>query len=251
MKRLWRYLDNLVFKDELETIDRPEIPLETRMRFSNELDRLNRRFGFNAFFVEKVLRLMRTIPTRPVRIVDVGAGNAGLLMDIYKRALRAGIAVELTGLEYAAETVRFVQEPLTRRGYPITMKQGDASQLGSIPDNAYDIVISGHMVHHVRQASDVASFFKDVYRIAKHGWVILDFERRFYAPLIVRLNRLTFGIGIWGELFDAGVKSVRRAYTSDEINAILADTPGLAAVMSCKSYPVLPYWKVEGQKRPN
>ncbi|MDD5671886.1 MAG: hypothetical protein PHN49_09620, partial [Candidatus Omnitrophica bacterium] len=115
-------------------------------------------------------------------------------------------------------------------------------------DESFDIVISSYMVHHIRTPGKVAVFLSEVYRIAREGWLIADFDRRIYAPLLVGVA----GFLLSGSrtLVSDGVKSVRRAYRAAEVNFILEEVRKAKKMsgMDCVSYPLFPYWMIRGRK---
>lgn len=246
-------LDRLTYRDSQEFLEKPNLPFSLRYRVVEKLSRLNDRSGYHSIFISQLERLIRELPGRrdgqALKILDIGAGGGGLLRAIYRWSRKKNIPVELTGVDASHEFVVTTQFNLRKNGVPVEMHYGDGSTLKDYEDNSFDIVVSSYVVHHIRTPGRVALFLSEVQRIAKGGWVIADFDRRFSGLPIV--GAVGFLLSYSWILVADGIKSLRRAYRAYEINFILDEmhkiNPELE--MECSAYPFLPYWIIRGKKK--
>ncbi|MDP3920418.1 MAG: methyltransferase domain-containing protein [Candidatus Omnitrophota bacterium] len=251
-RRLRYSLDRLIYKDEEEFLEGSDLDPDQRWQLVQSLSRLNDRSGYHAIFLREIERLIRGFklsdPKAPLKILDVGAGGGGLLRAIHRWAKKKKRPVDLHGIDLSPEFICRTKAHLDKQGVPVTLQQADASQLHRFSDNSFDIVVSSYMVHHLRTAGRVASFLSQTHRVARRGWLLVDFDRRSYGPPLVRILGTLFG----GHplIVTDGVKSIRRAYKVSEINFILQQIRKhkLLKGMICESYPVLPYWLIRGFK---
>lgn len=247
LDRWTKALDRWFYRDEAEYLERSDVPFAERMALVEALGRLNDRSGYHHLFLkelESILDLRKNsdnLKGRKLKIIDIGVGGGSLLRTIHFWAKRKNIPVELFGMDLCSEFAKNTQERLRKEGIPATVLQGDACNLTGVEDNSFDIALSSYMVHHIRSQEQVASFFSEVYRVSRSGWLIVDLERRLIGPAFMWLG-LIFREPLM--LISDGIKSVRRAYKVGEIN-ILLKSP-----MHCRAYPVLPYWIVKGRKAP-
>ena len=253
-RRLSLALDRLVYKDEEEFLENSRIPLETRFSLVEGLNRLNRVSGYNHLFLRELEQLAapflseKRTSSEPLKILDVGAGGGGLLKAIWRWATSKKIPVKLTGIDLSEYFVQRTQSELTAQGIDVSLHQADACFLDSFEENSFDFVVSSYMVHHLRDAEKVALFLSEVHRVARQGWLVVDLERRFSAPIFVKLAGLIFQAP--SILISDGVKSARRAYRAPEINWILEEarkTKNLSR-MTCTRFPFFPYWLIKGKK---
>ena len=253
-KSLSRFLDRLVYKDEEEFLDSSHVPMETRLSLVEDLSRLNDRSGYHHAFLRRLEGLIKTLPKRPTEqplsILDVGVGGGGLLRVIHRWAKRKRIQVELFGVDLCKEFSQIAQSRLSAEGILATLFQGDACSLKDFEDRSFDLVVSNYMVHHIRSTDKVGSFFSEVNRIARQGWLVVDLDRRLYGPLFVLLAG--FLLKAPRILIQDGIKSARRAYRWHEINSLLNEMRKIKKIdgMLCRPHSFFPYWMVKGSRSP-
>jgi 2-polyprenyl-3-methyl-5-hydroxy-6-metoxy-1,4-benzoquinol methylase len=214
------------------------------------LSRINNICGYNWHFIREIESLIKAMPnrdvTKPVSILDLGCGGGGLLKAIHFWAKKKGVLVELHGVDLNEEFARTKQMKLRNQGIPVTIQQGDATDL-QMEANSYDIVISSYILHHVRGEENVALMLKEIKRVAKHGWLVIDLNRKLRGIAYMWMG-LFLGEPLL--LIDDGIKSLRRAYTAEEINNIVrkASTKYDLGGVNCAAYKLFPHWKVKGIK---
>ena len=254
-RRLSRALDRLVYKDEEEALENPQIPLETRFSFVQDLNHLNRRSGYTRIFLWELERLVTSFlsknqpPIEPLKILDVGAGGGGLLQALWHWAKRKKIPVKLTGIDLSEYFVKRTQLELASKGVEASLVHADACFLDCFEENSFDFVVSSYVVHHLRHVEKVALFFSEIHRVAREGWLVVDLDRRFYAPVFVKLAGHLFRAP--STLISDGVKSARRAYRVSEMNSILDQIRKTKnrSGMNCTPFPIFPYWMIKGRKQ--
>ena len=164
---------------------------------------------------------------------------------IWKWAKRKNVAVDLYGLDLPQEFVEHTRCKLASLNIPANIIQADGCDVDIFSKDYFDIIISSNMVHHLRSAGQVGQFLTNVYRMSRGGWLIADFNCS-----ILGLISVSTCVAFGGDLILTvdGIRSVRRAYTVDEIKFILSRIPD-GHHMGCQSYPILPsYWTVTGKK---
>jgi ubiquinone/menaquinone biosynthesis C-methylase UbiE len=179
-----------------------------------DLCMINRRFGG----VRTMQKLLQAVAERSglqsLNWLDVG-GATGEITELTDSGLnRAGIACTSTVLDLAFTHLNGRRPAVC----------GDALAL-PFRNESFDVVASSLFVHHL-EPEEFAAFVREGLRVAKHAVVINDLVRNpvhlalVYAGFPLYRSRLT--------RHDA-VASVRRAYTLEELRAILAQT-GAASI---------------------
>lgn len=252
LQRLGHRLDSMVYKDEAEYLETPGLPITTQYSVVQTLSKINNRSGYTGIFLNELYSLIRQIikdqhPAK-IKILDIGAGGGGMLKAIHHWARRKKIQVELWGVDIDHEFVKITQWHLDDQKIPAKLIHGNACDLKHLGENSFDIIVSNYMVHHLRKASQVASFLSEVYRVAKRGWLIVDLNRRFWGPVFMGVGGFIFGASRIVNV--DGIKSVRRAYKTREVNFIIQklEKAGKVQNMHCAEFKVVPYWKIKGRK---
>ena len=241
-----------VYRDETEYLERSDVSLAEKFRIVETLTNLNARSGYNALFLYHLEALIQSLSgslsrNRPINILDTGVGGGGMLETIYNWAMKKEIPVALHGIDISNDFVERAQTRLLQRNIPAKIWSSTACKV-KMPNDSFDIVISSYMVHHIRGMGKVALFLSEVYRLAKYGWLIADFDRRLLSPLFAKTAGFLFGAR--GPLLSDGVKSARRAYSSYEINQIIQGIKSVQDIgaMKCRKFPIAPYWYIRGSK---
>ena len=167
-----------------------------------------------------VLRLLRQ-GSRPVsRVLDIGCGQGGLLLEIRER-----LGVEVMGFDLRPAP----------RGASVPIVTGNAVT-DSLPPA--DVAVCVMMAHHLSEA-ELAEMIRNVSRSCER-FILLDLIRHpaplalfrmFFTPWLSRINALD------------GQTSIRRAYTAGEMRRIVdgALTQGSRPVKSVR-HTVSPLW---------
>ena len=251
------FIDRRIHKDVQEYLDNPEVSIQTRLSIMDALNRVLNWTGFYALVIRELESVVGTGPhLRPIRILDIGAGGGGLLKNIYRWAKKKGVPVELSGTDFSGEFVEALQERFEREKIPVNLFQGNACHLANVANGSFDFVTSTFMVHHLRRPEYIVSFLAEVYRVARKGWVVMDFDRclrglAYMQTCLISANTIPFTKQALKLVVEDGVKSVRRAYLTQEINFLLKEMNAAGLVppeMTGAGCGVFPYWVIKGHK---
>ena len=153
-------------------------------------------------------------------VLDIATGSADLPVAIADWARKAGLKATITAVDKNELTIEIARKH-TARHPEIDVEVGDGLRL-RFPDKSFDFVICSKSNHHFSEAENV-HLIREMRRIARRGYLILDLQRSWLAYasiyLLTRLlvrNRLTR---------NDGPLSVLRAFTEAEL-AALAEKAG-------------------------
>jgi SAM-dependent methyltransferase len=150
-----------------------------------------------------------------ISVLDIGCGGGDMLRQIWKRARKRNLDVELVGIDlnpWSKESA----EQVTPTDAPIRFETADLFSLD--PDRRADFIVSSLFTHHLTD-SDLVRFIQWMDRHATRGWFINDLHRHplpyffiLYAVRLLFYNRMI--------RHDAPV-SVARAFTASEWRRLL------------------------------
>jgi SAM-dependent methyltransferase len=159
-------------------------------------------------------------PGMPVTVIDVGTGAADIPLAIIDRARSNGHRLSVTATDNRPEVLDAAVrlEPRLATTADLALCVADGREL-PFPDRSFDIAHSSLLLHHLEPAAAV-ELLREMARVARRGIVVNDLVRGRIAWLgawllshLATTNRYT--------RHDASL-SVRRAYTVDELTALLA-----------------------------
>jgi len=200
---------------DLEIMETEDISQEELTQVYCQLQMVNRWLGNT----NAVLRSLRRDQPSIQRVLDIGCGRGGLLLEIRKR-----LDLDVIGLDL---------RPAPWSAVPIV--SGDAIN-DQLPDA--DVAVCVLMAHHLSEA-ELAGLIRNVSRTCLR-FILLDLVRHpvplalfqvFVAPFLGRINALD------------GATSIRRAYTVSEMRGIVAGAlrTGDKPVKSVR-HTVAPLW---------
>jgi ubiquinone/menaquinone biosynthesis C-methylase UbiE len=178
---------------------------------------VNRWFGGTRVMRKLIETVARGVHTRNLTLLDVGSGSGDVPIDASRALARRDIRVDVTLMDRAPTHLP--------RGVPAVT--GDALAL-PFGDGSFDLVGCSLFVHHL-EPDEVVSFVNTALRVCRHAVLINDLRRSavhlaaVYAGMPLYRSRITR---------HDGPASVRRAYTMDEMRALLARTNAARIEMS-------------------
>jgi 2-polyprenyl-3-methyl-5-hydroxy-6-metoxy-1,4-benzoquinol methylase len=163
----------------------------------------------------------RRQPNRSIRVLDVASGGGDVPVALWKRAVRAGLKVEIDGCDVSPVAVRYAAEAAekagARVGFFVHRVPGDP-----LPDG-YDMIMSTLFLHHLGD-EDAEAFLRDAAAKCRDRVVIQDLIR---SPLSYWFARLGTTFLLLNEICRLdGRTSVESAFTRREATA-LAKAAGL------------------------
>jgi SAM-dependent methyltransferase len=179
-----------------EIMDNPDLPADVMLKVHRDLTRAHRWLGNTAAIVSALKR--DPLPVR--RVLDIGCGNGGLLIEI-RRKLRT----DVIGVDLRTPCPNLTTVP---------MLQANAVS-ERLPDS--DVAVAVCVAHHLSDA-DFAALIRNVGRCCRR-FIILDLVRH-------RLPLTLFGLAVGPWLHPVnghdGCQSIRRSYTPAELAAVVA-----------------------------
>ncbi len=219
------------YRDEL--MDLPSTTSEEFGQALRDIQWVNRNLAGSQILMEEVIRMIAgcQLLGRPIRILDLGTGSADIPRDLVDWGRAHDVRFEITAVDIhpvAAEVSRKLSE-----GYPeIEVIQANALKL-DYADNRFDVAISSMFMHHLGD-EEAARLLREMYRLARMGFVVNDLERHPLAWLgISLLGRITGKGRIF--LHDAPL-SVLRGFTRAELEDVIRQA-GVSGVEILHRWP--------------
>jgi SAM-dependent methyltransferase len=208
---------------ELLDGDPPPGDLSENLR---EIRGINRGLGWTAITLRLVEQARREAGLTSWSFLDVATGSADLPLALVRSARRRRQSVDVHALDASALVLEEARSFL--RGAPVALHLGDARAL-PFEDRAFDIVTCVLALHHFPR-DQAAGVLREVARVARHTWLVVDIRRSFIAYLGALSLRPILRSAMTRH--DAPA-SVLRAYTVAELDGMLQDaglsTAGLRA----------------------
>jgi ubiquinone/menaquinone biosynthesis C-methylase UbiE len=196
--------------DAAELLDEGDLsPAEIEQNLA-DLARLNRLLGGSAASIDAIDRLADA--GDPPRILDVGTGRGDMPIAFARRGWpTVGLDIHPGVLSIARRET--ANEPL------LEMIEGNARAL-PFGDASFDVGHCSLLIHHFEPPAAVG-VLRELRRVARRGVVINDL-RRGVLPLIATGISVA-ALGRTHVTRRDGMTSARRAYTLDELDALLAE----------------------------
>ena len=179
-----------------EIIDSPDLPDDIMRDVHRDLTRAHRWLGNTAAIITALKR--DPLPVR--RVLDIGCGDGGLLLEI-----RSRVRADVVGVDLRAPS-------LVQSNIPIVQAN---AVLAPLPDS--DVAVAVCVVHHLTDP-DCIELIRNVGRYCRR-FVILDLVRH---RLPLTLFRLAVGPFIHPVNAHDGSRSIQRAYTPPELGTLVA-----------------------------
>lgn len=175
-------------------MENPALPWEVMREVHHDLTRVHRWLGNTA----AIVRALRRDPLPVRRVLDVGCGSGGVLLEIRKQ-----LGVEVVGVD--------LRPPAGPPLVPIL--QGDAV---SCPLPPADVAIALCLAHHLTEA-DFIALIRNVGRSCRR-FLVLDLVRH---PLPLALFRLFVAPWVHPVNASDGAVSIQRSYLAAEMGAVV------------------------------
>jgi SAM-dependent methyltransferase len=181
---------------ETEILDREDVPLELVERAYRDIAKIHGWLGDTRLMVRTIRR--DPLPVR--RILDIGCATGLVLHEVGRR-----LGVETVGADL---------RPRPSIAAPVAILQADASR---DPLPFADVAFCMHLGHHLHE-HDLVRMIRNVGRFCRR-FVLLDLVRH---PLPLTLFRIFVAPFVCAIDAEDGQRSIRRAYTPDELRDLTA-----------------------------
>ena len=211
--------------EELEMLDRPDLPFAAAAASLLELDRVNR-------FLLGALPLKRTILPRlgrwsaPRRVLDLGTGTGRMAHALAKAAARRGAPLRVVGMDLKLRHLVIGRS----LGVPQLRVVADARAL-PFRDGAVEWSFSTLFFHHFDAEANRA-VLGEMRRVSAAGAVVVDLRRSRLALWLLRLAFPLVGAGPVTR--HDGVVSMRRAWRLEGVEGL---TRGMGVVELRRRFP--------------
>ena len=215
----------------MRRVSRPEL-LDSDLLESQELAAaladlrwVNRWCGGIGTTLDMVAHVARRLRSSTLSLLDVAAGSGDVPSAIQRILASRGVRVEVTlfdrrrtHLPTNANPAQFPLPP--NHGLKSRCVAGDALAL-PFGDASFDLVTCALFAHHLEPA-ELVRFVGEALRVARTAVLINDLQRSVLSWALVYAGYPLFHSAVaWRD----GLVSVRRAYTPQELRALLARSP--------------------------
>jgi len=230
-----------------EMLDDPGLPFDLRWALVSEIDSTNRRFGIYRRFIDSWDALVGRPDEQTLSVFEVGSGSGGLSREIARWARGRQLALDLHLYDAQEDVLRASLEKFDPAAPP-QIHVATPEHLAVYPDDAFDYVISLHVLHHIQPFATAVSAVEQMLRVARRGVLIIDLENKPGAIPFARIwNRVT---GVSSALSADGIKSLRRAHDPRQLlNALRGGAERREGLrLELKRYFLAPYWRLQAKK---
>src|SRR5260370_10609192 len=137
-----------------EIIDQADIDARRLRGALRGLERINWWSGAARILWGPIYQLARECPAPPLRILDVATGAGDVPIRLWRKARRAGRALEIAGCDRSEQAVAYARTRAEEHGAAIRFFTWDALQ-GGFP-GAPDVVMSSLFLHHLEEPQAIA-----------------------------------------------------------------------------------------------
>jgi SAM-dependent methyltransferase len=216
---------------EPEVMDDPALDAERHRGALRGLARINRLSASSEILWRPIRRLARESPGKTLRVLDVATGSGDIPLGLWKKARRAGIELELAGIDISPIALEFARERAARVGAQIDFRELDALA-GNLPAD-FDVICTSLFLHHLDDAAAIA-LLRKMASAARRMVLVNDLVRETRGLLLAHLASHLFTSSDVVRT-DAPL-SVRAAFTLDEMRA-LANEAGLFGAGITRRWP--------------
>lgn len=175
-----------------------------------DLRRLNRWFGGIRTTVDLVRRVTRETGRSEFSVLDVGAGCGGTIASVQDALAPKGLNIHTTLLDRKPSHMALAGNHMRRV----------AANALALPfrDSSFDLVTCALFTHHL-EPGEVTTFVREALRVCRTAVLVNDLRRSTTSLALVYAG---FPLMRSSMSRHDGVASVRRAYTTGEMQAMIA-----------------------------
>lgn len=134
-----------------ELLDQPGVPEDVHRRALKGLERVNLICGTSAIAWKAIEPLARRNDSRPLEVLDIACGGGDVLLDLGRRAARAGASVSLTGYDMSETAINYARESASSKhaqsSVVVDFQVCDIFE--NFPPQRFDVVMCSLFLHHL------------------------------------------------------------------------------------------------------
>jgi 2-polyprenyl-3-methyl-5-hydroxy-6-metoxy-1,4-benzoquinol methylase len=213
-----------------EVMDDPALDPAKHEHALKSLSRINF-FSTSASIVwPAIRRLAIASPSKQLRVLDIASGAGDVPLALWRKAKRAGLNMEFSGVDLSARAVEFARARSAQASAPIRFEQQDA--LADHLPEGHDVVMCSLFLHHLT-VDDARRVIGNMAAAAKRLVVVSDLRRSNYGwYLAYAASRVLTRSEV---VHIDAVRSVEAAFTMPELR-------DFAATASLADVNVTPRW---------
>lgn len=214
-----------------EVMDQPGLDVARHVAALHGLARINRVSGSDRILWPPLLALARTLSGRPLRVLDVATGAGDVLIQLARRAHRAGVGLDVAGCDRSPTALEHARASAEAHGIPTRFFPIDALA-DPLPDG-FDAVVCSLFLHHLT-ATEAVVLLRRMADAARHLVLVNDLRRSLGGLVLAHLAcRLLTRSPV---VHTDGPRSVTAAFTPEELAGLAADA-GLAGATVVRRWP--------------
>jgi 2-polyprenyl-3-methyl-5-hydroxy-6-metoxy-1,4-benzoquinol methylase len=217
-------------------LDQPGVPEEIHCGALGDLKRVNSICRTGSIAWKMLAPLAQSADSRPLEVLDLACGGGDVLLDLRRRAAKAGVALKLTGFDMSSTAIDYARRcasPAQSESSRTEIDYQVCNVFGDFPDRRFDVVMCSLFLHHLDEERAVA-LLKIMSRAARKLVFVNDLIRCGwgYAAAQVVLRLMTRNHIVLSD----GPQSVAGAFTLSEVRQLVRKA-GVADASLRKIWP--------------
>ncbi len=214
-----------------EMMDQPDLNADLHVEALRGLARINFVSRSAGILWPNLAELAQTMAPRVPRILDIATGGGDVLIRLWRRARRAGFALDLEGCDISSIALEHAAARAADAGTPIRFFVYNALTGPAL--SGYDAVMCSLFLHHLEEIQALA-LLRRMAEMADRLVLVNDLQRGWTgliaAHLFTRLLTTSPVVRI------DGPRSVEAAFTAAEAR-VLAERAGLCSARVSRCWP--------------
>ncbi len=231
--RRYRGMFNMQRYSQSELMDDPRLNVEQHLHALRGLERINRWSASAHALWSPIQVLAGHGPQRTFRVLDIATGAGDVPITLWHRAHRAGVQLKVEGCDRSPVAIAHARHCAQQHRADVHFFELDVLS-DEIPCG-YDVVTCSLFLHHLKH-EDVVRLLWSMAQAAGQLVVISDLVRNRIGLVLAYLGTRLLSTSTVVHL--DGPRSVRAAYTVDEIRALTVragmDNPEIAPCWPCR-----------------
>ncbi len=216
---------------EPEDMDDPALATQHLHGALQGLSRLNLVSDSARIVWGPIWRLAKSLNTTNLRVLDIATGAGDVPIALWRRAERAGLPVDIHGIDFSSRSVEFAREKAKRAGAAITFECRNA--LTEDLPVSFDVVMCSLFLHHLT-TEDAIKLLRRMAVATRRLVLVNDLRRGAYGfALAYAASRLFTRCQV---VHVDALRSVRAAFTPGEL-AQMANEAGLNSATVNRQWP--------------